>query len=229
MIQFNFLPDVKIQYIRTKRLKRLVTAIASLTAAVALVIAILLFVAVGIFQKKHLNDINKDIQASTAHIKQVPDIDKILTIQNQLNNLGPLHDQKPVVSRLFTYLSQVTPAEVSISKLGVDFTQHTLVFDGTADALGSVNKFVDTLKFTTFTVGDATDSKKSFSDVVLTSFGRTDKEATYTINLTFDPAIFDSTQNIKLVVPSTITTRSALDKPKALFQTPATSTKSEGQ
>jgi hypothetical protein len=228
MIQFNFLPDVKIQYIRTKRLKRLVTAIASLAAIAALVIAVSLFVAVGVFQKKHLNDINKDIQASINHIKQVPDINRILTVQNQLNNLGPLHDQKPVTTRMFAYLSQITPAEVNISKLSIDYVQHTLIFDGTADKLESVNRFVDTLKFTTYTVGDETDSKKAFADVVLTSFGRTDKEATYTVNLNFDPAIFDSTQAVKLVVPNTITTRSALDKPQALFQTPTT-TKSEGQ
>lgn len=228
MIQFNLLPDIKIQYIRTKAVKRLVVIVASLTAALALTVTTLLFIVVGVIQKNQISSLNNDIKASSNHINNVPNLNKILTVQNQLNNLGPLHDQKPVVSRLFVYLPQITPVEIKISKLGIDYTLQTVSMTGTADSLSTVNKFVDTLKFTTYAIGDSTDTKPAFSNVVLSSFSLNDKEATFKIDLTFDPAIFNSTLQTKLVVPKTITTRSAIDAPGALFQTPAPTKSSTG-
>ena len=95
---------------------------------------------------------------------------------------------------------------------------------GTADSLQSVNKFVDTLKFTTYSVvpADGTtpepSTTKPFSAVVLSDFTRTDKEVTYTITLSFDPVIFNSANNIKLSVPKIISTRSETEKPTDLFK-----------
>jgi Tfp pilus assembly protein PilN len=220
MIQLNLLPDIKLEYIKAKRMKRTVTTVATLVASVSLLSLIILFVAVNVLQKKHLNDLNKDIKSSSQKLQNTPDLNKILTIQNQLNSLTGLHDQKPVVSRLFTYLSQVTPDKVSISKLDVDFEGHTISLNGGADSLSTINKFADTLKFTTYTADDGSiaDDTKAFSNVVLTNFGKTDKEASYQISVTFDEAIFDNTASIKLVVPKLVTSRSETEKPAALFQ-----------
>lgn len=220
MIQFNLLPDVKLQYIKTSRRKRVVGVIATAAIAASLTAMVLLFFVVNVIQKQHLNALSKDINTGIKELQDTPNLDKILTVQNQLMGLDDLHDQKPVASRLFGYLRQMTPTEVNIAKLDIDFDQNIMKVSGSSGSLSNINKFADTLKFTTYTVteegSESGETKNAFSKVVLSSFGRNAQEATYTIDLVFDPAIFSSTQEIKLVVPETITTRSETEKP--LFQ-----------
>lgn len=226
MIQFNLLPDVKLEYIKARRTKRLVIFVAAGITGSLLAVMILLFLAVNVFQKKHLNDLNKDIAKYSNELKGIKDIDKVLTIQNQLNNLSMnngtpgLHDKKPVVSRLFPYLTQILPDKLSLATLDVNFEAQTMSFNGGADSLGTINKFVDTLKFTTYKSGTDKEASetKAFSSVVLTDFGRDDLAATYQIDLKFDPLIFDSSKTINMIVPKIITTRSETEKPVDLFQ-----------
>lgn len=229
MIQFNLLPDVKMEYIKARSNKRMVIFIALATAAAALFILILLFLVVDVLQKKHLSDLNKDISKYSQQLKDTKDLDKILTIQNQLNSLTSLHDKKPVASRLSGYLSQITPAKVSISDLQVDFDASTIKLAGSADSLATVNQFVDTLKFTNYDT-DTDKGKPAFKNVVLAAFTPpSDGKASYNITLSFDSLIFSSASNVKLVVPSQVTTRSEVEKPNSLFDTaPATTTPTGG-
>lgn len=216
MIQFNLLPDVKLAYIRAKRRKRVVVVTSSTIMAVSLTILILMFAFVNIAQKQHLNDLSKDINDRTKALQDTPNLDSILTVQNQLMSLDGLHDKKPVASRLFGFLTQITPTEISITKLDVDFQTSTMKVTGSSKSLNDINKFADTLKFTNFTVDTETDNRLAFSNVVLSSFGRTDVAANFAIDLNFDPLIFNNAKTIKLVVPDTVTTRSETEKP--LFQ-----------
>lgn len=245
MIQFNLLPDVKLEYIKTRRIKRLVMLISSLVTAVSLTVLILLVMVVHVFQKQHLNNITGDIDRDSKAIKETPDIEKILTIQSQLLSLPDLHRKKPVTSRLFDYIRQVTPVNVSIARLDINFNDATLTVTGTASSLGDVNKFIDTLKFTEFKKGDPEflkntefkrgDQELAFYDVVLGTFNRKDDKTAYTVNLKFKPAIFESiaddpgttdidesTHTVRLIIPKVVTTRSEiesqLEKPDDLFQ-----------
>lgn len=221
MIQFNLLPDVKQEYIKTARTKRTAMAIAGIVSAFALALVIILFLVVNVVQRTHLNNLSSDIEASSKRLEETPDLNKILTVQNQLNNLTALHDGKPQTSRLFGFVTQVTPAKASISELNIDYTTNTMEISGAADTLQTVNKFVDTLKFTTYTAGE--DQKgNAFSEVVLASFGRSEEEATYQITLKFDPIIFDNNAEVKLAVPNIITTRSSTERPEAVFQSEET-------
>ncbi len=227
MIQFNLLPDIKLEYIRTRRTKRLIMLIASVVTAVSVTVMVLLFTVVNGFQKSHLNNLSSDIERTGTAIKDTEDLDKILTIQSQLTSLPALHEQKPVASRLFAYTSQVTPVNTSIARLNISFTDQTITITGAADTLGTINKFVDTLKFTEFKNGDV--QERAFFDVVLSSFGRDGRGASYTINLKFKPTIFESASAVELVVPNIITTRSQTERPEeALFQ-PLTIPTAEGE
>lgn len=225
MIQFNLLPDVKQQYIRAKRMKRTAVVVSFLVAATALFVFVMLFLSVHVFQQKHIKNVNNDIQASIKTLKETPNLNKILTIQNQLNSLPELHNNKPVVSRMGIYLSQITPDKITIGDIEVDFEANTMVIQGTAESLEKVNKYVDTIKFTTFSEVQTDGSEpipsktKPFNSVVLDDYTRSDKEVTYKIILSYDPAIFDNSKNIILVVPKNkITTRSELEKPSDLFK-----------
>lgn len=218
MIQFNLLPDVKLQYIKARRTKRLMELVSVIVIAVSLVVLALMFTTVHVVQKKSLGDLNSDIKRYSSKLKSTSDLNKILTVQNQLGTLDGLHSQKVVASRLFGYLTQLTPAEASISKLSIDFTANTITITGEAPSLDIVNAYTDTLKATTYTVTgtDATGASSSthaFSDVVLTSFGRDSKGATYVIDSSFDPAIFSSASEVKLNVPAGATV-----DPSAIFQ-----------
>ncbi len=221
MIQFNLLPDVKMEYIKAQRTKRLVISVSVLVTAAALALLVLLSMTVFVFQKQHMNHLTADIAKYGKDLQSTQDLNKILTVQGQLGALPGLHEQKPEVNRLIPFIKQLTPATASISSLNVDFTADTMSITGSADSLQTVNQFIDTLKFTTYNQGDQ--NPKAFSSVVLSTFGRADKGASYSITLKFAPEIFDNTQSISLTVPNIITTRSELDKPGVLFE-PVTNT-----
>src|SRR5688500_12274286 len=119
MIQFNLLPDVKLEYIKAKRTKRMVVSISAITNIVSLGIVVLLFFLVNVVQKQHLSNLSEDIRRDSKKLENVEDISKILTIQNQLLSLEDAHNDKPVVSRLQKYIEQVTPNNVSIADLEV--------------------------------------------------------------------------------------------------------------
>lgn len=220
MIELNLLPDVKMQYVRSRRMKHTIVLICLLASAAAIFVLVVMFLVVNVAQKTHLSNVNKDIDTNTKKLQSITDLDKILTIQNQLNSLPELHDSKPVTSRVFTYVGQIVPAKITIAKLNLDFTLHTISFDGSTDTLNTINTFVDTLKFTTYKIEGGTDTPKAFSNVVLTSFSRSDTGADFTISANFSEAIFESANNVALTVPQQVTTRSETEKPTDLFKTP---------
>jgi Tfp pilus assembly protein PilN len=231
MIQLNLLPDVKLDYIKAERMRRMALSIAVVASLVAVGLLVLLLLVSGL-QKKHISDLSKDITRDSHTLQQKPQINKILTVQNQLESLTALHSSKPAVSRLFDYLYQVTPSSISITSINTDFTTQTMTITGTADALNTVNKYIDTLKYTTFKTDDSSSTgTKAFSNIVLSSFsinatGKDNSAATYSITMAYDKTIFDITQKVTLVVPNKTTTRASLEQPEELFKAtvPAAST-----
>jgi hypothetical protein len=218
MIQFNLLPDIKIQYLKAKRQKHLVVMLSVAASAISLAIFVLLLVTVFGLQKKNLSDLNKDIKTSSSQLQSVKDLNKILTVQNQLGALTALHNNKVVASRLLDYLTQLTPADAFITRLAVDYSTNTMTIDGSTANLTAVNTYTDTLKFTKFKVEGTSGEKQAFTNVVLKSFTRDQDSTTYQIEFVFDPAIFGNANKVTLDVPQIITTRSEVDKPSELFQ-----------
>ena len=232
MIQFNLLPDVKLQYMKARYRQRLAVTISFLVSGFFLVVMVLLFFFVRVGQTHHMNSLSSDIEATTNQLKETQDLDKILTIQNQLNSLPALHNNKVISSRLFDYLVQLTPKQATISDATLDFELGTINIKGNADSLGTVNKFTDTLKFTDYKSGGAAPLEgKAFSNVVLKSFsitgpeaaGQANKQITYEIDLNFDPNIFANlldengkSTDLTLTIPNIISTRS--EKPASLFE-----------
>jgi len=217
MIQLNLLPDVKMQYLKVRRTQRLVVSVSTVLIVASLVVFVLLIGTVDVFQKKNLNDLNRDISTYTSQLQNTPNLNKILTVQNQLQVLTSLHDQKPAATRLFGYLKQLTPSTASISQFDIDYTQNTASITGNAKSLDDVNAFTDTLKFTTYNQSGGT-ATPAFSNVVLSQFSRNSSGATYTITASFDPTIFNSKNNVTLTVPNIISTRSVVEQPTDLFQ-----------
>lgn len=230
MIQVNLLPDVKVEFVKARRLKRTILGFCILISSIAIAIFALFFVSVTIVQKEHLKNLDQDISDYTKELESIPNIAKILTIQNQLEALSNLHQDKPVTSRIFTYIRQLAPQEASIDELTINYDEQTMIITGKADNLAAVNKFTDTLKFTTYSIeSDASEANKTaFSEVTLKEFGlntsgfSSGKQASYTIELRYAPEIFSSAGDAKLSIPNQVTTRSETEKPSNVFEQPPT-------
>lgn len=218
MIQFNLLPDVKVQYLKARRQKHLVMMVSTVVIIAAVVFLIILTTTLFGLQRKNISDLTTDIEIATNELQNTPDLSKILTVQNQLNSLPQLHDDKPVASRVFSYIDQATPSNVSIARLNVNFESNTMRISGSADSLETVNKFIDTLKFTEYTVNGDDATELAFSNVVLNNFGRDSNNASYTIEVSFDSVIFSQLKEVALKVPNIVTSRSNTAQPTVLFE-----------
>lgn len=218
MIQFNLLPDIKIAYLKAKRQKQLVMLISTITIIVSVVALVILSSIVFFLQKHSISSVSADITSKSSQLKNTPNLDKILTVQNQLNSLPALHAGKPDVARLFGYLQHVTPVAASISTFNADFSKSTLLISGNADTLATVTTFTDALKLATYhTDAKPNTEKAAFGSVVLSSFSRDSKGTTYTIMCNFDATLFQQGTTVTLTVPN-VTARSSGQAASDLFK-----------
>lgn len=213
MIQFNLLPDLKLEYIRTQRSKRNIYTIAIIVLIASGVLIVLLYGSLGV-QKGRIAIADNKIEENSKKLADVKELEKVLTVQNQLDTLKELHAKKIAASRLFTYLPQVTPTNASIGQLTVDYSANTLEISGTADSLTTVNKFADTLKLSKFTVSGEEGEQPAFKSVVLKNIGSEGNgAASYAITMEYNPALFDGQKIIALKVPQLVSTRSFTELP----------------
>lgn len=221
MTQFNLLPDIKLEYLKAERNRRLVFSISILVTAAAVVLVAGLFSYVE-YQKTQISSLSSDIRKQGAKLSNQANINSILTIQNQIQTLTTLHQQEPNVTSLATYLNQLIPVTANLASLSVDFNADTFTMTGDADSLVTVNQLVDIMKFATYSIKGVPGTKPAFSNVVLANFGINKGRASYSINLNFDPMLFNNTEQVTLNVPSKVTTRSQLDQPITLFNSQGT-------
>jgi Tfp pilus assembly protein PilN len=189
-IQFNLLPDSKIAYNKAEGVRQKVRTVALIASGVSLSLFIVLLLIVDGVQKSQMTSTAKQIDSASAKLKAIPDIDKVLTVQSQIKSLSQLHQSKHVTSRIFTYLPQLTPANVTVNKLDLDLKQNTIIISGNSDSLHSVNTFVDTLKAATYKVGSSGSPAPAFASVVESSFGISSSNISYTISMQVDPKLF---------------------------------------
>lgn len=219
--QFNLLPDTKLAAVKSSQSRNLLVSIALVVSAASAAVFLILLGITSIVQKKQLSNADKTIATATAKLQSMSGLDKIITVQNQLGTLVDLHKNKHISSRIFSYLPEVTPTQVSLGHLSMDFKSNVMQIDGTALDQKSVNVFIDTLKFTTYIVNSGDSPKSAFPSVVESSFSIGTKNVSYSLNVTFDPTLFsnnilDSQGHPKapsLQVPKLTTTRSITDDP----------------
>lgn len=226
-VQFNLLPDVKLEYLKTHRTKNLVLTICFIASAVSLAVLLILMFTVLVVQKQQLKSAQNSLTAANSKLSDIEDLNKIVTVQNQLNSLVKLHQSKHATGRIFDFLKQLTPSKASINRLNLDLVQNTLSINGNADSQKTANTFIDTLKYTTFKVGGNDKSQPAFSNVVESSFAINSGSVSFQLDMSFDPNLFANNlldgqgkpQKPELSVPTLTTTRSAIDDPSnALFQ-----------
>jgi Tfp pilus assembly protein PilN len=223
MIEFNLLPDVKQQFIKARRTKRLIISVSFIAAAVALFIFIFLLVFVDVFQKARISNLHNQIASSKSQIQGKSNLNEILTIQNQLKTLPSIYGSLPASNRLSNYLTELIPANATISSLSLNYSTNNILISGAADSSATVAQLVDTLKFATYTL-NGQGSTPAFSAVAVTSIALNtsatsgSSKTTYALSFNFDPKLFNPSDNTQLVVPSLTTNRSILNQPADLFK-----------
>lgn len=167
MIEINLLPNVKRELLKTRAMRNRVISIsflvggASITAVVVLALILGSQIAAEAIQNGVIKDRNDKLMA-------VEDLNKVVTIQNQLTKINEQHSGKKINSRIFdvvTAVNPVAPNNVSFSDIKVNPESKTITLEGSA-----VNGYsaLETLKKTILnTKVQTTDGDKS-SEVSLT-------------------------------------------------------------
>lgn len=210
MIQFNLLPEVKKEYVKTKRTKKMIMSGAIVASIVSVGVVVLLYSIVQFGQKKYISDMTEDIQQVTSDIQSTPNLEQILTVQNQLGLLTGLHEAKPETSRVFDYVAFVTPKEASIASMNIDTVGMTLKLQGKADSIATVNKYVENLKAVTYSVeaeSTGAAAKLPVYSAVTTQLSGDNESATFSFSMTYDPTIYNNTKDIVMyLADQTMTT-----------------------
>lgn len=219
MITLNLLPDIKREFLRSQRVKKLFILGAIMVSGVFVGAVVLLGLYIG-SQKLHLNSVQSDIDESLAALQAQSELSKVVTIQKQLSSLPGLHEANPATDRLLGYLEIVVPVGITLSSVEIDFDEgeNTAILSGAGPDPKAINVFVDTLKNANFNYDGNETPFQPFSDVVLESVSVGEEATSYQISLIFDSKLFDNTvNNGKLTVPNITSSNSVQERP-TLFQ-----------
>lgn len=223
MIQFNLLPDPKMADLKSSKISQIIISFTFLVSILAIVITVLLLLEVKVIQKHDIQKYNAEISTQNATLNQVPDLNAVLKINDAIQVLPTLYNGRPDVTRLPGYLSLITPANISLTSISLDFSTNSINISGDADSIDTINTFVDTLKFCEYTINSGTTDLPAFSQVDLASYSYNPASTSgqsFSVTADFSPVIFSSKEtSVQLVVPNKITTRSDLDQPTNLFGT----------
>lgn len=113
MISLNLLPDVKKDLLKVRRERNLVLMVSIVAVIGSLAVLGLLFLWMGALTGLKMLDENKinDAKAKIETAKEDEQLDKYLTIQNQLAQIDGLKGGQLIHSRLMDFLVQLNPAE----------------------------------------------------------------------------------------------------------------------
>lgn len=167
MIEINLLPNVKRELLKTRAMRNRVISISFLVggASIAAVVVLALILGSQIAAEAVQGGVIKD---RSDKLMAVEDLNKVVTIQNQLTKINEQHSGKKINSRVFdvvTAVNPVAPNNVSFSDIKVNPESKTITLEGSA-----VNGYsaLETLKKTILnTKVQTTDGDKS-SEVSLT-------------------------------------------------------------
>ena len=159
MIEINLLPNVKRELLKTRAMRNRVISISFLVGGASIVAVVVLALILGsqiaaeAVQSGVIKDRNDKLMA-------VEDLNKVVTIQNQLTKINEQHSRKKINSRIFdvvTAVNPVAPNNVSFSDIKVNPESKTITLEGSAvngySALETLKKTILNTKVQT-TYGD---------------------------------------------------------------------------
>lgn len=171
MIQLNLLPDIKKEVVRAQRMRVKVTLAAISVSLVSVGILALGVLWVYVAQPLRINLVQKDIKKNTEILRGNKDSRKYLTLQNQLNALPDLHDNKSKTSRLMSFLPVLNPSDphkVKLTSVLLSEEDSTITVTGRTATFEAQNVFTDTLLNAKLTYVNNTDLQKKITEPMFT-------------------------------------------------------------
>lgn len=233
MIEINLVPDVKQQLISAQRVRNTVISIAIIAAIASVAcVALLASYVFGVQTVRSLVADNS-IKDNSKKLLAVKDINKTLTIQNQLSQISTLHDAKHMNSRVFEVLTSANlpdndPNKVKYSSVSINTTDGTVTIDGQTPGFNGLDAYKKTIEATKLKYKADGESKtvNLASDVTVSSqsFGQSQEGGnvmTFTLTYTYAPELLAaSSTDAQIVGPSrTNATDSYQGVPNSLFAT----------
>lgn len=227
MIEINLLPAVKQDFIRAKRLKRIITSISILVTIVAFGLLALAATVVYAIQPVASDLLDKAIDEDMAKLNKDKNLTRNLTIQNQLSSITELHEQKGNVINIFEYLKALNPAapnNLIISKMQLDPSTTTMNIEASAADFSRLAIIKDTFNAAVFSYAkpkddgngfDKVNDEKVFSEVNITDPSLSNDSdgksvVSFKMALIYNPLLFDWTlKNIIVSIPQKNTTPTA--------------------
>lgn len=229
MIEINLIPDVKQELIKAQRIRATVISVSIIvTIASAAVLAILAGYVFGV-QTVRAALADGEITAKNKELQANEDLDKILTIQNQLSKISALDSAKNIDSRIFSTLGAIIPPSpntIQISDLSVNNEQGTITIQGQTATYNSLDVFKKTISGTTIHTGSGEvsvdvplASEISTTDVSYGEDATGRKVLRFTLSFVYAPELFaNDVSNFAIKRPDNgNATDSYLGLPKSLF------------
>ncbi len=139
MIQINLVPDVKLELISAQRHRNIVVSTSIVAMIAAGVVVVILGAVIG-GQKFTQNLVTNNIVQADEEFRGMEDIEKTVTVQNQLQSIQSTHDQKTMTSRVFDLLAEAsakgTENSVSLTSFSIDTESSTISLLAQTDRRG---------------------------------------------------------------------------------------------
>lgn len=236
MIEINLIPDVKQELIKAQRVRSTVITISILVGIISIAVVVVLAMYVFTVQAVRSSLADSDITKGSKQLLAVTDLNKTVTLQNQLTKISDLNSNKKIDSRIFDILGAIippSPNDVQISDLSVDSTTNSITIDGQAsNSYAAVEVFKKTIEGAQVRYTDS-DSKSQTVDLASdistsnTSYGEDasgNKVLRFTLSFTYATELFSpDSKNVTVVITTDgDATDSYLGIPKSIFTDRAT-------
>lgn len=222
MMTLNLLPDIKNDYLKAKRSRDRVVAwsivvggsFAGIVVVALLIVGIQWFIVDG--TRNTIADLSDRLQNSE-------DITTVLTVQGQLQELPALHQDKPRATRLFSYLTTLTPNNTRLGSVEIDYENNEVEIRGSTQTIRDLNILVDTFKAAEYRTGPLVDPEdeedfESLATLLEEDFSRIDPDTefmaafsrvvsslsiqsggegvNFTLEFSFNPDLFDARYSV---------------------------------
>ena len=240
MIEVNLIPDVKREYLHAQRVRNTVISVSMLVAAAAAGVVIVLGLALGSLQFAS-GQADNSIKSKYKELSDKPDINDLLTIQNQLTQIDMISSNRGVNSRIFDTLSAVNPQapnNVTMSTVRYNASEKTITIEGsTAGGFNAVDALKKTILNTKLKYTKDSESAETLlsSSVRITNTAYAEdsggeKKLTFTLTFSYpEELLSNSVKSLVIVSPtgSVDVTDSKKHVPDSLFEAKASNKKED--
>lgn len=240
MIEVNLIPDVKREYLHAQRVRNTVISVSMLVAAAAAGTVIVLGLALGSLQFAS-GQADNSIKSKYKELSDKPDINDLLTIQNQLTQIDMISSNRGVNSRIFDTLSAVNPQapnNVTMSTVRYNASEKTITIEGsTAGGFNAVDALKKTILNTKLKYTKDSESAETLlsSSVRITNTAYAEdsggeKKLTFTLTFSYpEELLSNSVKSLVIVSPtgSVDVTDSKKHVPDSLFEAKASNKKED--